>query len=86
MMKKLLWQSIALSDHAFYLARCEYPPAKRFAMHTHDFAEINLIESGGGRQVINGSTFILELGDLFLIRPTDRHSIQQPGRCRTRSV
>ncbi|RKX42225.1 MAG: hypothetical protein DRP64_10205 [Verrucomicrobia bacterium] len=55
-------------------------------MHTHDFAEINLIESGGGRQVINGSTFILELGDLFLIRPTDRHSIQQPGRCRTRSV
>ena len=76
MMKKLLWKSIALPDHAFYLARGEYPPTKRFAMHTHDFAEINLIESGGGRQVINGTAFTLKPGDLFLIRPTDQHSIE----------
>ena len=46
MMKKLPWQSIALPGHAFYLARCEYPATKRFAPHTHDFAEITLIESG----------------------------------------
>ncbi len=75
-MKKLPWQSIALPGHAFYLARCEYPAAKRFAMHTHDFAEINLIESGGGRQVINGTAFTLKPGDLFLIRPADSHSIE----------
>jgi AraC family cel operon transcriptional repressor len=75
-MKKLLWKSIALPDHVFYLARCTYPPMKRFAPHMHDFAEIMLIESGAGRQVLNGFTFTLNSGDLFLIRPADRHSIE----------
>ena len=60
----------------FHLARCEYPSTNRFPSHTHDFAEITWIESGTGKQIINGSVYLLKQGDLFFIRPADFHSFE----------
>lgn len=76
MTEQIQWSSIACPPHAFYIARCSYPAGKRFAVHTHDFAEITLIESGGGKQVLNGTSCTLKPGDLFLIRPADKHAIE----------
>lgn len=75
MTELIQWSSLARPAQAFYVARCSYPAFKRFAVHTHDFAEITLIESGTGKQVINGISYTLKPGDLFLIRPSDKHAI-----------
>lgn len=73
-MEKRLWQTDSLLNPAFHLARYEFLPKRRILAHIHDYAEITLIESGEGRQSINGTTFKMKQGDLFLIRPPDRHS------------
>ncbi len=73
-MKKLLWQTETPFDPAFHLARYEFLPPRRIMPHTHDFSEITLVESGKGRQTINGTAVALKPGDLFLIRPADRHT------------
>ena len=74
-MLKLQWQADSPYAPAFHLAHYQLFPPRRVRLHTHEFAEITLIESGEGRQVINDSTFPLKPGGLFLIRPTDCHSI-----------
>jgi AraC family transcriptional regulator, dual regulator of chb operon len=76
MSKQISWNSITESTHTFYVGRYRFAAAKRFAAHTHDFAEITLIESGDGKQIINGTDYTLKPGDLFFIRPADRHSIE----------
>lgn len=73
-MKKLIWQFNSPLDPAFLLVRHEFPPKRKALLHTHDCAEITLVDSGEGRQTINGSVLALKPGDLFLIRPTDCHS------------
>ena len=75
-MKKRLWESSSPTDPAFYLARYEFPPKRLIGLHIHEYAEIALIESGDGKQILNGSTLALKSGDLFLIRPDDCHSIE----------
>jgi len=79
-MEKRLWQSDYLSGSAFHLARYEFMPTRRISLHTHDYAEITLIESGEGQQKINGTVLALKPGDLFLIRPTDCHSFEASKR------
>ena len=75
-MKKRLWESSSSTDPAFYLARYEFPPKRKIGLHIHEYAEIALIESGEGRQIINGTPFPMKTGSLFLIRPADCHSIE----------
>ena len=75
-MKKLFWQFNDPLDPAFLFVRHRFPPKAQSLLHTHDCSEITLIESGEGRQTINGTALALKPGDLFLIRPTDGHSIE----------
>ena len=75
-MKKRLWESRSSTDPSFYLARYEFPPNQLIGLHIHEYAEIALIESGDGKQILNGSTLALKSGDIFLIRPEDCHSIE----------
>lgn len=75
-MKKMSWQTTAPQGTPFFLARYDYIPARETALHSHDFAEVMLIESGAGHQRINGTTYHLKPGDLFLIRPADSHAIK----------
>ena len=71
-MEKRLWPSNRPTDPFFSLIRYEFSPNRSTTLHTHEYAEIALIESGNGRQVINGTTVPLKLGDIFLSRPRGR--------------
>lgn len=73
--KKLHWQPNSPLDPAFLLVRHIFSPKRQTLLHTHDCSEITLVESGEGRQTINGTVLALKPGDLFLIRSTDCHSI-----------
>ena len=78
-MEKRLWPSNIPTDPFFSLIRYEFLSSLPTTLHTHEYAEIALIESGDGRQVINGTTVPLRVGDIFLIRPADCHFIK-PGK------
>jgi AraC family transcriptional regulator, dual regulator of chb operon len=51
-------------------------------LHTHDdFAELTWIEYGGLLHVVEGTSRLLEAGDLVFIRPDDVHQFRKvPGR------
>jgi len=74
-MEKRLWQSSSPDDPTHYLAHHEVPPSRRVSLHTHEYSEIALIESGDGRHTVNGETSPLKPGDILLIRPSDCHTM-----------
>ena len=47
-----------------------------FETHTHDFFELELIHSGSGEHILNGSTYSLRRGSMYLVTPTDVHRLQ----------
>jgi AraC family cel operon transcriptional repressor len=75
MMNLIRWKKIALPDCLFRFVRRAYAPRERFPVHTHDFAEIFLIEAGSGYQIMNGARLGLEKGTLCIVRPSDAHSL-----------
>jgi len=75
-MEKRLWQSSSPFDPAFYLAHHEVPPNRRVSLHTHEYSEIALIETGDGRHTVNDVTSSLSPGDILLIRPKDYHTME----------
>ena len=44
-------------------------------LHRHDYTEIELIVSGGGIQVLNGTRYTLTRGSLYILRPSDLHMV-----------
>lgn len=51
-----------------------------WALHCHDFYEIELVLSGGGRHRVNGVESVLREGSCFLLTPADFHEIDaSPG-------
>ena len=49
--------------------------AKSFALHSHDYFEIEIILEGGGTQYINSEEYSLEKGSVYLLTPADFHEI-----------
>ncbi|MBQ7915915.1 MAG: AraC family transcriptional regulator [Firmicutes bacterium] len=47
-----------------------------FATHTHDFFEIECILSGHGTHMLNGESYDMRPGSIYLLTPTDVHSVQ----------
>ena len=45
--------------------------------HTHDFAELIIITNGGGLHWINGVTYPVSAGDIFLIQGNTEHYFQE---------
>lgn len=43
--------------------------------HMHEYFEIELILDGGGTQNLNGNTYALEKGCLYLLSPIDFHAV-----------
>ena len=41
--------------------------------HTHDFSELIIITSGGGKHWIDGDTYSVKAGDIFLIQGNTEH-------------
>lgn len=45
--------------------------------HTHDFSELIIITAGGGRHWINGITYPVSAGDIFLIQGNTEHYFEK---------
>ena len=45
--------------------------------HTHDFSELVIITSGGGEHCINGITYPVKAGDIFLIQGNTEHYFEK---------
>ena len=50
-----------------------------YDLHWHDCFEIELILSGTATHELNGTTYRLSQGDIYLLNPTDFHSVQSDG-------
>lgn len=75
-MHRLTWKSFAPNHEAFCVARQHFIYRRRPFMHYHDYAEVFWIESEEGYHLINGQRLPLAPGDLFMIRPEDRHDLR----------
>lgn len=51
----------------------------RFILHCHDFFEIEMITSGTGTHVFNGTAYPIAAGCAYLVKPTDIHEIIADG-------
>ena len=47
-----------------------------FETHTHDFFEIEFILSGKALHTINGYSYEIGKGDIYLLKPSDFHSLR----------
>ena len=52
---------------------------ENFPLHWHDFFEIEIILGGKGSHKLNGNTYSLEKGDMYLLTPTDYHEVIPHG-------
>jgi AraC family L-rhamnose operon transcriptional activator RhaR len=52
-------------------------PQARFPMHEHEFGEIVIVMSGNGWHVLNEEPQLITCGEVFYIRPEDRHAFEQ---------
>jgi AraC family cel operon transcriptional repressor len=75
--KRLTLSRYAAPGGCCHIARTRID-AKGRLPHTHDFAEVFWIESGKGRQTIDGTASDLSPGDLIFIRPDDAHGFTCP--------
>ena len=48
----------------------------RAMAHIHEFFEIELVLSGSGTCVIDGNTYPMRQGSLFLLTPANTHAVQ----------
>ena len=60
---------------SFYIHRDEFGPQSRMKLHSHNFAEIFLVEKGRGHHRVNNKTFRLEEGMVCLVKDSDEHSL-----------
>ncbi|MBR5614626.1 MAG: AraC family transcriptional regulator [Clostridia bacterium] len=52
---------------------------KNYNLHWHDCFEIELILSGSAVHELNGKTYNLTPGDIYLLNPTDFHRVKSDG-------
>jgi AraC-like DNA-binding protein/mannose-6-phosphate isomerase-like protein (cupin superfamily) len=52
-------------------------PQHRFPLHEHDFSELVIVMSGNGWHVLNDEQQLITCGEVFYIRPDDRHAFEQ---------
>ena len=57
----------------FHFARKVLPQGAVTPLHSHDYYELMLIETGETRHLINGQDLALTEGDVVFIRPADTH-------------
>lgn len=59
----------------------QYAICESMQLHWHEFFEIELILSGRGEHIVNGSKYNLEEGRLFLLTPADFHEVIPDRSC-----
>ena len=61
-------------------------PQDRFPVHDHEFSEIVIVASGNGWHLWNDEPQFITGGEVFYIRPQDRHSFEQVSDLRLTNV
>ena len=51
----------------------QHPESKNFATHTHEHCELYIFLGGKGVCKIEGNSYPMEIGDIFIIRPSECH-------------
>jgi AraC family L-rhamnose operon transcriptional activator RhaR len=52
-------------------------PQARFPIHDHEFGELVIVMSGNGWHILNDEPQLITCGEVFYIRPEDRHGFEQ---------
>ncbi len=78
-MRVLRWKTVTSPAKGFHIVRDKMQGRYPVPIHSHDFAEVFWIESGSGVHLVNGKRLALEPGELFMVRPHDRHGFQAAG-------
>ena len=79
-MPKAILPSDIWVDRKRNMTVTEKTVAQTTKFHMHEYFEIELILDGGGTQNLNGNTFPLEKGCLYLLSPIDFHAVMpQPA-------
>jgi AraC-like DNA-binding protein len=52
-------------------------PQDRFPMHEHEFGEVVIVISGNGWHIWNDEPQLITSGEVFYIRPEDRHAFEE---------
>jgi AraC family cel operon transcriptional repressor len=68
-------RSYLRAGESFHFARKKLHAARPGPLHSHDFYEMLLVRNGTARHRVNGSSEMLERGDLLFIRPDDTHAL-----------
>ncbi len=74
--KRILVENIANSREKLLIRRKQL---KNYDLHWHDCFEIELMLRGSAVQVLNGQRYEMQPGDIYLLNPTDFHSIETEG-------
>lgn len=80
MIAKLKAENI-LGEVGFHIGETVLKDSAATYLHTHDFFELFLMEEGEIYHFINGSQSVMRKGDLYFVRPKDRHCFQK-GNCK----
>lgn len=59
-----------ISDIAFFICTCDFP-----TLHDHEYWEFTIMTKGKLINYIQGRKVILSVGDIAIIRPTDKHRL-----------
>ncbi len=73
---RILVENIANSREKLLIRRKQL---KNYDLHWHDCFEIELMLRGSAVQVLNGQRYEMQPGDIYLLNPTDFHSIETEG-------
>jgi len=70
---------ISSPEDKFRLTRLFIPSGDRIYAHSHDFAEINWMDSGEALHVVNGESVPMRPNQLVMIRKKDKHEFRNVG-------
>ncbi|MBV7397144.1 helix-turn-helix transcriptional regulator [Mameliella sediminis] len=69
-------------SEVFHFARKALPTDAATPLHSHDYYELMLVESGATTHMINDSQAPLREGDVVFVRPSDTHGFRTDDACR----
>jgi len=75
-MGQLKWQTNQKPTDSHAFIRAFYPAGFSFPLHTHDFYEVSVIESGSGFHHCNGKEYALRESDILFVHPHDEHALR----------
>ncbi len=73
--QRLPWYHLGQPEHWAHVDRVFYPPGFKFRLHTHDYAELFVVDRGPGVHRIGDAVVATEVGELVFIHPETLHAL-----------